>query len=54
MYEVRIHAVAKGWSPGHQARPGNRYEIDLDYCKGCGICATECPVGAVDVLAEPT
>jgi Pyruvate/2-oxoacid:ferredoxin oxidoreductase delta subunit len=25
-------------------RPGGRYEIDLDYCKGCGICAAECPV----------
>ena len=34
--------------------PGNRYEIDLDYCKGCGICATECPVGAIDMTPEPT
>jgi NADPH-dependent glutamate synthase beta subunit-like oxidoreductase len=24
--------------------PGNRYEINLDYCKGCGICMEECPV----------
>jgi Pyruvate/2-oxoacid:ferredoxin oxidoreductase delta subunit len=22
-----------------------RYEIDLDYCEGCGICAAECPCG---------
>ena len=26
--------------------PGNRFKIDLDYCKGCGICASECPCGA--------
>ena len=24
-------------------RDVNGYEIDLDYCKGCGICAAECP-----------
>lgn len=22
-------------------------EIDLTYCKGCGICMEECPVGAI-------
>ena len=21
-----------------------QYEIDYDYCKGCGICAAECPL----------
>ncbi len=25
----------------------DRYEIDYDYCKGCGICFEECPRGAV-------
>jgi 2-oxoacid:acceptor oxidoreductase delta subunit (pyruvate/2-ketoisovalerate family) len=34
--------------------PGDRYEIDLDYCKGCGICAEECPCGAIDMVPERT
>ena len=32
--------------------PGLRYEINLDYCKGCGICASECPCGAIDMVPE--
>ncbi|MDN4473235.1 NAD(P)-binding protein [Demequina zhanjiangensis] len=32
--------------------PGMRYEIDYDYCKGCGICAEECPCGAIDMIPE--
>jgi len=34
--------------------PGQRYEIDYDYCKGCGICAEECPCGAIAMEPEPT
>jgi len=33
--------------------PGKRYEIDLDFCKGCGICVEECPCGAIDLVPEP-
>jgi len=33
---------------------GERYAFDLDYCKGCGICATECPCGAIAMEPEPT
>jgi 2-oxoacid:acceptor oxidoreductase delta subunit (pyruvate/2-ketoisovalerate family) len=29
-----------------------KYEFNLDYCKGCGICATECPSGAIDMVPE--
>ncbi len=25
------------------------YRIDYDYCKGCGICAEECPCGHIDM-----
>ena len=32
--------------------PGQRFEINLDYCKGCGICAAECPCGAIEMVAE--
>lgn len=27
-------------------------EIDLNYCKGCGVCAHECKVGAITLVKE--
>jgi NADPH-dependent glutamate synthase beta subunit-like oxidoreductase len=30
----------------------NGYEIDLDFCKGCGICVAECPCGAIEMAPE--
>jgi 2-oxoacid:acceptor oxidoreductase delta subunit (pyruvate/2-ketoisovalerate family) len=33
---------------------GGRYEIDYDYCKGCGLCAAECPCGAIEMIPEPS
>lgn len=32
--------------------PGKRFEFNYDYCKGCGICAAECPCGAIDMIPE--
>ncbi|MDP7651731.1 MAG: NAD(P)-binding protein [Rhodospirillales bacterium] len=32
--------------------PGKRFEVKYDYCKGCAMCATECPCGAIEMLAE--
>lgn len=32
--------------------PGQRYEVNYDYCKGCGVCAEECPCGAIDMIKE--
>jgi NADPH-dependent glutamate synthase beta subunit-like oxidoreductase len=34
--------------------PGKGFRVDLDYCKGCGLCATECPCGAIEMVAEQT
>ena len=32
--------------------PGKRFEFDYDFCKGCGICAAECPCGAIKMVPE--
>ena len=32
--------------------PGNRFKFNYDYCKGCGICASECPCGAIKMVPE--
>lgn len=32
---------------------GWRYVFDYDHCKGCGICAHECPVGFIAMVDEP-
>lgn len=32
--------------------PGNRFEFKYDYCKGCGICPSECPCGAIMMMPE--
>ncbi|MDR1044842.1 MAG: 4Fe-4S binding protein [Candidatus Adiutrix sp.] len=28
------------------------YKADLDYCKGCGVCAQECPKNCIQMLVE--
>ena len=32
--------------------PGERYAIDYDFCKGCGICVAECPCGSIEMVPE--
>jgi len=28
------------------------YKPDLDYCKGCGVCAHECPKKCIQMVIE--
>jgi 2-oxoacid:acceptor oxidoreductase delta subunit (pyruvate/2-ketoisovalerate family) len=30
----------------------DRYEFNYDFCKGCGICVSECPCGAIEMVPE--
>jgi 2-oxoacid:acceptor oxidoreductase delta subunit (pyruvate/2-ketoisovalerate family) len=32
--------------------PGRRFQFNYDYCKGCGMCAAECPCGAIRMEPE--
>jgi NADPH-dependent glutamate synthase beta subunit-like oxidoreductase len=32
--------------------PGKRFEFNFDYCKGCGVCESECPCGAIAMVPE--
>jgi Pyruvate/2-oxoacid:ferredoxin oxidoreductase delta subunit len=31
-------------------RRDGAYEVDRDYCKGCGICVVECPRAAMEMV----
>lgn len=42
-------AVLKTPEPGADGSP---YVFDLEYCKGCGLCAEECPPGFIEMEAE--
>ena len=32
--------------------PGKGFAFDYEYCKGCGVCAQECPCGAIAMVPE--
>lgn len=32
--------------------PDGGYEVDGNYCKGCGICVRECPTGSMEMIEE--
>jgi len=43
--------------PGNAVRklgPGKGFAVDLDYCKGCGLCVAECLCGAIEMVDEET
>ncbi|MBC8339894.1 MAG: NAD(P)-binding protein [Rhodospirillales bacterium] len=31
---------------------GKRFKFNYDFCKGCGLCAAECPCGAIEMTPE--
>jgi NADPH-dependent glutamate synthase beta subunit-like oxidoreductase len=37
---------------GEAADPRDSYEIDYEFCKGCGMCVAECPSGAIQMVPE--
>lgn len=37
---------------GTIVRKDGTLEVDYDFCKGCGICANECPKKAIAMIAE--
>ncbi len=40
------------YCPEGVVKRGIPVEIDLEYCKGCGICASECPTHAIEMVPE--
>ncbi len=32
--------------------PGKGFQFKYDYCKGCGLCVSECPCGAIKMIPE--
>jgi pyruvate ferredoxin oxidoreductase delta subunit len=40
------------YCPEAVVKAGIPVEIDLEYCKGCGICAEECPSRAITMVRE--
>ncbi|MGB0748432.1 MAG: FAD-dependent oxidoreductase [Magnetospiraceae bacterium] len=34
------------------ARDGSHYVFDYEFCKGCGLCATECPCGYIQMEVD--
>ncbi len=47
-------AASAFWSAPMPASPVTirKYDANLDFCKGCGICAYECPVDDIDMVLE--
>lgn len=33
-------------------KSGEQLEIDYDFCKGCGVCAYECKLHAIEMVKE--
>jgi pyruvate ferredoxin oxidoreductase delta subunit len=52
---VKCNKCLKCWlicPDGAIDRTGETYAIDLDFCKGCGLCAYECRPQAITMVKE--
>jgi Pyruvate/2-oxoacid:ferredoxin oxidoreductase delta subunit len=51
---LRVTSVLTAFYAGSIAIVRNEkgVEINYDYCKGCGICAKECPKQAIKMMEE--
>jgi len=47
----RRHSVIASHLPAAKQSPTD-YQVDYDYCKGCGMCAEECPREAIAIEEE--
>ena len=45
--ECELCSIYCGEAAIHLDPAGGRFVIDLEHCKGCGICTAECPRGAI-------
>jgi len=50
--EKHVLVSSKEKSPGEKKREIANRDFDPDYCKGCGMCANECPVKDIDMVPE--
>lgn len=48
MKAIRTIAIREGYEP-----PGPIAVVDEDLCAGCGMCATACAYGAIELVARP-
>ncbi|MEI6621817.1 MAG: NAD(P)-binding protein [Actinomycetes bacterium] len=46
------NAVSKFAAGSAKGDNGRDYAFKLDYCKGCGMCVSECPSGAIGLIPE--
>ena len=57
-FEIEVRGLSEKRGPAkvaaEQAAEQDKpdYVIDYEFCKGCGLCAYECPANAIDLIQE--